>query len=170
MDKKDIKLILFLFLLTGILNNSYSEVNKVLTDSLNIKNQLLDEEIKKYAEDSIKFDVINRMIYLYGNAKIEYQKITISADYMEINWKENTIYASYTTDSINNKIGIPIFKEGQDVFQAHIIKYNFKTKKSYIKQITTKEGEGYILGKKVKKMENAFASSVKSFKEEMKKD
>lgn len=133
------------------MNNSYSQVNTVLNDSLKMKNQLLDDEIKKNADDSIRFDIKNRMIYLYGNAKIEYQNTTISADYIEIDWKENTIYATYTLDSINQKIGLPVFKEGQDVFQADIIKYNFKTKKSYIKQITTKEGEGYILGKKVKK-------------------
>ena len=30
--------------------------------------------------------------------------------------------------------------------------YNFKTKKCNVKQITTKEGEGYILGKTVKKI------------------
>ena len=59
-----------------------------------------------------------------------------------------------TNDSLGNKIGHPVFTEGNESFKAHEIIYNFKSKKCRVKQITTKEGEGYILGKVVKKTED----------------
>ena len=55
---------------------------------------------------------------------------------------------------IRKKIQIPFFKEGEESFNAEEIKYNLKSKKGIIKQIKAKEGEGFILGDKVKKTEN----------------
>ena len=91
---------------------------------------------------------------MYGSAKIKYQQTTITAAYIEIDWIKNTIFATTTLDSLGNKIGHPVFTEGNESFKAHEITYNFKSKKCRVKQISTKEGEGYILGKVVKKMED----------------
>ena len=55
---------------------------------------------------------------------------------------------------IADKIGAPIFTENKKSFQSEEITYNFKTKKCYVKEIKTKEGEGYILGENVKKVTN----------------
>ena len=55
-------------------------------------------------------------------------------------------------DSINQHIGKPVFSEGNDSFKADEITYNFKTKKCKVNNIITKEGEGYIHGETVKKM------------------
>ena len=154
MNIKAQKLLLLLFLLTGFINNSCAISTVILSDTLNSENVYFESEIEKFADDSIKLDIINRKAYLFGNAKIKYQHTTITASYIEINWNKNTIYATTSLDSLGNKIGHPVFTEGQESFKAHSITYNFKTKKCYVKQITTKEGEGYILGKTVKKTED----------------
>ena len=157
MNLKASKIFLLLFLLTGIINNS-SAYNLVIntdttTNTQNTKTYF-ESEIEKFADDSIKLDIINKKAYLFGNAKITYQNTTITASYIKIDWNKNTIYASTTLDSTGNKIGHPVFAEGNKSFKAHTITYNFKTKKCYVKQISTKEGDGYILGKTVKKTEN----------------
>ena len=149
------KLILIIFLLTGVINNYNLFSQQILIDSIQNKNNaeesFLKDEIIKDAQDSINIDILNKKIHLYGKAKIEYENIKISAGYIEIDWKTNTITAKPKTDSLGNLIEKPVFKENNESFQSKEIKYNFKTKKGIIKEINTKEGEGYILGKTVKK-------------------
>ena len=152
MNLKTQTLFLFLFLLTGAFNKSIADTIPPAPDSSQIQNNFFDDEIKQFAEDSLKLSIDGKKAFLYGNAKIEYQKTTITASYIEINWDKNTIYASFTTDSAKNKIGIPVFTEENESFKAEEMTYNFKTKKCSVKKITTKEGEGYILGKTVKKV------------------
>ena len=152
MNLKTQTLFLFLFLLTGAFNKSIADTIPPAPDSSQIQNNFFDDEIKQFAEDSLKLSIDGKKAFLYGNAKIEYQKTTITASYIEIDWDKNTIYASFTTDSAKSKIGIPVFTEENESFKAEEMTYNFKTKKCSVKKITTKEGEGYILGKTVKKV------------------
>ena len=153
MNLLNLKECLLLFLLTGLINNSSASNTFVFSDTT-VQNTFFEAEIQKDAQDSIKLDIINRKAYLYGSAKIKYQQTTITAAYIEIDWIRNTIFATTTLDSLGNKIGHPVFTEGNESFKAHEITYNFKSKKCRVKQIATKEGEGYILGKVVKKMED----------------
>jgi len=152
LNLKTLKLLLFSFLLTGIFNKSLADTIPNTIDSTKVQNNFFDDEIKQYAEDSLKLSIGSKKAFLFGNAKIEYQKTTITASYIEIDWNKNTIYAKSTLDSANNQIGKPVFKEGNESFTAEEMTYNFKSKKCSVKKITTKEGEGYILGKTVKKV------------------
>ena len=141
------------FLLTGFINNSDAS-NTLIFNDTTTQNYSFEAEIQKDAQDSIILDINNQKAYLYRNAKIKYQQTTITAAYIEIDWIKNTIFARTTLDSLGNKIGYPVFTEGNENFKAHEITYNFRSKKCRVKQISTKEGEGYILGKVVKKMED----------------
>ena len=147
------KLLLLLFLLTGLINNSEAFNTSLFRDTTE-ESSYFDSEIEKDAEDSIKLDIINQKAYLYGNARIKYQKTIITAAYIKIDWVTNTIFATNKIDSLGNKKGYPVFTEDNESFKAHEIIYNFRSKKCRVKQITAQEGDGYILGKVVKKMEN----------------
>ena len=144
-------------LLTGIIEKSFA-FNNNPKDSLiaNNKNSnfSFEDEIIKDAKDSINIDLKNKKIFLYGNAKILYKDIKIEAGFIEIDWNTNLITAKPKLDTLEKKIQIPFFKEGEESFNAEEIKYNLKSKKGIIKQIKAKEGEGFILGDKVKKTEN----------------
>ena len=154
MNLKKQTLFLFLFLLTGFFNKSHADTIPVINESKKKETKFLDDIITQYAEDSLILSLDGKIVFMHGNAKIEYKEITITASYIEINWNTKTIYASFTLDSLNKKIGKPIFTENKESFQSEEITYNFETKKCYVKEITTKEGEGYILGKTVKKLSN----------------
>jgi len=149
---------LITLLLTGIIEKTYPLNNEISIDStLEIKENtinLLEDDIIKDAKDSINIDIKNQKIFLYGNAKIEYLDIKIESGFIEIDWKTNIITAKPKIDSLGKFIEVPYFIEGDESFHAEEIKYNFKTKKGIIKHIKTKEGEGFILGEKVKKTEN----------------
>ena len=149
---------LITLLLTGIIEKTYPLNNEISIDStLEIKENtinLLEDNIIKDAKDSINIDIKNQKIFLYGNAKIEYLDIKIESGFIEIDWKTNIITAKPQIDSLGKFIEIPFFIEGDESFHAEEIRYNFKTKKGIIKHIKTKEGEGFILGEKVKKTED----------------
>ena len=55
-------------------------------------------------------------------------------------------------DSTGKLKGTPVFTEESETFTSDNMTYNYKTKKGIIRHISTKEGEGYLHGNKVKKM------------------
>jgi hypothetical protein len=132
-----------------------------LTPTANVSPSGVKSKIKYTARDSMFFDVVNEKLYLYGDAKVDYEDITLTADYIEINYTDHTVYAEGYKDSLGNPlrdsvgdyIGLPVFTQGSEKFFSHTITYNFDTKKGKIGIVTTKEGDGYIHGEVVKKDE-----------------
>ncbi|MFH0865475.1 MAG: putative LPS assembly protein LptD [Bacteroidota bacterium] len=146
--------------------NVYAQDTIVKTDSTLFKNDTIANETSDYAlsskvdytaGDSIRFDVINQKMYLYGNAEINYEDITLTADYIEVTFKINQLYAKGMPDSTGKVQGKPIFNQGAQSFSSATLTYNFKSKKGLITGIITKEGDSYIHGTLVKKFpDNSF--------------
>ena len=113
---------------------------------------LLETQIDYKAADEIHFNVINRKVFLHGNAEIEYGNISLKAAYIEIDFVTNQAFAEGVADSTGKVIGNPVFTESGTEFEAKIIKYNFDTKKGFIQKVITQEGEGYLHGEKIKRM------------------
>ena len=154
MKNKLQKLFLYFFLSTLIINNLTTNAQEsLLNKSIDTSNYFINNNIIKDASDSINVDIVNQKLFLYGNASIEYEQTKISAGIIVIDWNENTINARAIMDSLGNMIGYPVFNENGRSFKAKEMTYNYKTKKSFIKKISTKEGEGFIHGQKVKKTE-----------------
>jgi hypothetical protein len=124
--------------------NSVSERDSLtgLRDSLpgnsvadyKISKDALDDEVLYEAQDSSHVDLVNDRIHLYGGAKVEYQKIKLSANYMVIDFANNLIEGFHTKDSIKVRINPekPSFSDGDNTFTYRKIKYNFKSKKGLV--------------------------------------
>ncbi len=115
--------------------------------STNLKNKAVYD-----ADDSLIMDRANNMLYLYHNAVVNYDGIILKAEYIELDFKNNTVYAIGIPDSNGIIVGAPIFKDGGDEYQAGVIKYNFDTKKGLISDVTKNEGDIFIWMKKGKKL------------------
>lgn len=136
-----------------------SEESELSTDTVSIV-QLSDTMISKdalssklqyKATDSIRYDMKNRFVYLFGKVEVYYEDIELKAEEIEINLDSNLVMARGKQDSTGKFYGEPVMKEAGKEFQAHDIKYNFNTKKGIITEVMTHEGESYIHGKKVYK-------------------
>ncbi|AHM61908.1 hypothetical protein D770_18280 [Flammeovirgaceae bacterium 311] len=103
------------------------------------------------AKDSILFDAANRIVYLYGNAKIDYGDIKLEAAQITIDWTQSTLTAVGVTDSLGKEIGKPVFTQGAETFVTDNIRYNFKNRKATIRGVVTQQQEAYIHGNVVKK-------------------
>lgn len=111
----------------------------------------IETTIKYSAEDSIILDAEDKTVFLYNDAKVEYGKMNLTAHTIDMDHKTNKVNATFTTDSTGKRIGVPIFKDGSDEYEAGFIKYNYKTKRGQVKGIVTKQGDAVIRGKVVKK-------------------
>lgn len=132
------------------INDSIARKDTIKGDSINKKAPFSDV-IKHFGEDSTVFSVHNQKMFLYKNAYIKYIKTELYADYIRVDMKNNVAYASGLRDTTGKLIGKPKFKDGSQEFTCEELEYNFKTGKGYVKNIITKEGEGFIQGKITKK-------------------
>lgn len=111
--------------------------------------------VKYIATDSIDFDNTNQIVYLYGEAQVQYDKISLEADMIKVYIGKNEVHAFCKRDSITGKIlKKVVFNDDGETFEAPEMKYNFNTKKGRIIQATTQEGEMYLLSDVGKKMPN----------------
>ncbi|WP_017732092.1 putative LPS assembly protein LptD [Nafulsella turpanensis] len=111
----------------------------------------INTTINYSATDSIRFDVNDRTVYMFGGAKVDYGKIKLEADRITTNWETTMLTATGTEDSLGKTIGKPVFTDGPQQFVTDNIRYNFKTRKAIIKGIVTQQEEAFIHGETVKK-------------------
>jgi len=111
----------------------------------------LSSKVEYTANDSIRFNIAEQKVYLFGKAEIKYEDINLTANYIEISFKKNQLYAKGVADSTGKTTGEPVFTQGSQSFTSATLTYNFKTKKGLITSIITKEGESYLHGNLVKK-------------------
>ena len=104
------------------------------------------------AHDSVINDIQNRFTYLYGDASVTYEDMELRADYIEIDFKNNQLYACGVADSLGRIHGAPVFLQGDAHYNAREIMYNFTTHKGKITDVITTQDDGYIHGEQVKKM------------------
>lgn len=116
---------------------------------------MLTAKIDYASADSLSMDLRNKMAWMYGNASIEYEDIKLKAAIISIDFDNNTIHAYASQDSLGNPVGMPEFKQGDLSFKSKEIAYNFTTKKGLIQNVITKEGDGYIHGSVIKKVNDS---------------
>ncbi|WP_321438249.1 putative LPS assembly protein LptD [uncultured Bacteroides sp.] len=122
-------------------------------DSLSMKSkkkQALDAPVAYEASDSIVFTQ-GGFAHLYGKGKVNYEKIELQSDVITMNMDSSTVFAKGTTDSLGVVKGAPVFKDGETPYESKSIHYNFKSKRGYIKNVVTKQGEGYVTSYNAKK-------------------
>jgi len=84
----------------------------------------------------------------------------LEADIIVIDYDQSTITANAGTDSLGNRVGYPLFKNGTELYETRDMVYNFKTKKAKISEVVTKQNDGFLHGKTVYKSENNELYSV----------
>ena len=120
-----------------------------------IKSNAITAPIQSQAKDSIVLVLEGKnMFYLYGQAKVTQEARELTAEYMELNADSSLIYASYGLDSVKEEIGYPVFKEGDTQYEMKRLHFNYKTKKMYINDVITQQGEGYVTAGTTKRMSN----------------
>ena len=117
------------------------------------KKQPLDAPVVYSATDSIVFTA-GGFAHLYGQSKVNYEKIELTSEVITMNMDSSTVYARGVVDSMGVESGLPVFKDGDTPYESKEMRYNFKSKKGFINSIVTQQGEGYVVSKEAKKGAN----------------
>ncbi len=120
----------------------------------NIGRTKFDSKVERFAKDSIVQDIANRKIFLFGEAVINYEDITLKANYIEVDLNSNTVFASGLKDSTGKERGLPEFTQGDQTFKSNSMTYNFDSRKGFITSVLTEDGNGFLHGKSVKKLDD----------------
>lgn len=134
------------------------------SDSVSTTQQRGDIEttINYSAKDSIRASFDNQLVWLYGDAKIVYGEIELEADEIMIDYANSTLSAHGRRDSLGQRIGYPVFKNGSELYETKDIIYSFKTKRARITEVVTTQGESYIHGDIVYKNEKGELLSIRN--------
>ena len=117
------------------------------------KKEPLDAPVIYEASDSIVFTK-GGYAHLYGEGKVNYQNIELTSAIISMNMDSSTVYARGVADTTGVESGTPVFKDGETPYESKIMRYNFKTKKGFINNIVTQQGEGYVTSEEGKKGAN----------------
>ena len=141
-------------------NNSTIKVDSLGNDTIALdtvggkkEKQPLDAPVVYEASDSIVFTE-GGFAHLYGNGKVNYEKIELTSAVITMNMDSSTVYARGVADSTGVETGSPTFKDGETPYESKVMRYNFKTKKGFINNIVTQQGEGYVVSEEAKKGPN----------------
>ncbi|MFY0625748.1 MAG: LPS-assembly protein LptD [Reichenbachiella sp.] len=142
--------------LTRTIPSTYSMPN--LNDSTSLLSNSkakgdVETTIDYESKDSIFFDLKSQKMYLYGDSKIVYGDITLTAENINVDWVDNSLEAVHIKDSTGRKVGKPVFKESGETYETDDMKYNFKTRKAIINGIITEQDGAFMHGSRVKKNE-----------------
>ncbi len=125
--------------------------DSLVRDSL-AKQSDLQSTVEYQSQDSTIMDVDGKQVHLYGEAEVKYGTIQLKADYIRIDWTTNETFCQ----------GYLRFHHQENHRRAHVsgrprklhtreLRYNYKTKKGFIRGVVTQQGDGNIRGDKVKK-------------------
>ena len=113
----------------------------------------LDAPVNIESTDSLVM-VGRNMVYVYGEAKVTYDNLKLDAAEVDIDMKTNDVYAMGRRDSTGELVGQPVFDENGTPYESETMSYNFKSRRGYITNVVTQQGEGYITGGRAKKTED----------------
>ena len=122
-------------------------------DSIRAHTQL-EAPVFSTARDSVVEDYRDgkTMLYYYGDVKVTYDNMEITAQYMEYNADTRTVFATGVIDSTGVMQGKPVMKEGNNNYEMESVYYNFTSRKARINNMVTQDEQGFLHGTSLKKM------------------
>jgi hypothetical protein len=125
------------------------------TFDFKISRDSLDAPITYDAEDSMVLDVPTKKITLYGKkTNTDYKDNNLTAPVIELNQQTGTLIASIRRDSAGKVLSMPTYKQGDFTSTSDSLKFNLKSGKGITKSTYTQQGEMFVYGETIKKIDN----------------
>ena len=142
---------------SGVLDAFVQFKDTLQADTLS--NDSVKGKKKKDAIDApVYYECVDSMVwsrngnaYLYGSSKVNYDNIELTASIISMNMDSSVVHATGSVDTTGVVTGLPIFMDGGTPYESDRMTYNFKTKKGFINNVYTQQGDGFLMGGKAKK-------------------
>ncbi|MBO4801562.1 MAG: LPS-assembly protein LptD [Bacteroidaceae bacterium] len=129
----------------------HTGIDTLAIDSSKQSKSALDAPVDFSVKDSIVFDYGANRVNFYGNAVVKYSNLELTADRMDMSIDSSIVHALGTKDSLGKVTVPPVFKQGSDEYEPDRISYNFKTRKAFINNVYTQQGEGFMTSNESKR-------------------
>ena len=114
----------------------------------------LNAPVAYHADDSMIFDVPGKKLILYGKtSKVKYEDNELIAPLIEYDQSTNLVKAYLKKDSTGKVISYPTFNQGDFKSVSDTIAFNLRSGKGLTKGTYTQQGEMYVYGEKIKKVD-----------------
>ena len=127
----------------GVAKNDTLAADTARNDSAKKKDPL-DAPVVYSASDSITYDADSKKAFLYGDGNVKYEKMELKAERIEMNMDSSLVHAYGEEDSTGVWTGQPVYTQGSEKYDSEVMSFNFKTKKGFINNVKTEQGEGYM--------------------------
>ena len=121
----------------------------VKTDTVVSAKEVLQTSVFYTAKDSMVFTG-NNLGYLYGDADVKYGDLAIKGEYITMDMDSSIISSTFGLDSAGKEFGYPVFSEGGMEYEMKKVRYNFNTRKAFINNVVTQQGDGHIVANEAK--------------------
>ena len=118
--------------------------DSVVSDSVKPRKSGIDAPVSYVAADSMVYDAGSRLAFLYGEAKVNYQDMQLNAAKITMAMDSSMVHAEGRRDSSDAWVGRPLFQQGSDEYDSERMSFNFKTKKGFIRNVNTVQGNGFM--------------------------
>ena len=125
-----------------------------VNDSTSVRKPGIDSPVKYTASDSLVYDAQTGFAYLYGDTQVNYQNMQLTAARMQMCMDSSMVHAEADRDSLGTLNGKPMYKQGQDEYESEKMSFNFKTKKGFISNVYTMQGNGFLQSQDSKRSED----------------
>ena len=128
-----------------------TKTDTIVSDTIPKKKNMLDGIISYSAKDITSINPKKKQIFLYNEAKVQYQDMNIESGIIVIDYGKDLVYAGRIKDSSGIYLQSPVLKQGQDIIEPDSIVFNTKTKKALIWNSKTEQQGGRIISDLSKK-------------------
>ena len=123
-------------------------------DSVKERKPGIDSPVKYEAKDSMTYDAATGFAYLFGESKVQYQGMELNAAKMSMNIDSSMVYADAHRDTTGTLSGKPLYKQGSEQYESESMAFNFKTKKGFISNVSTTQGNGFLTSREGKRADD----------------
>lgn len=104
----------------------------------------IDAPVDYECTDSLVYDAETRLVHLYGKAQVKYMDMTLNAAKITMNMDSSMVRAAGERDTAGILQDKPVYSQGSDNYHSELMVFNFKTKKGYITNVETTQGDGFM--------------------------
>ena len=128
--------------------------DSVPVDSAKQKSSGLDAPVEYAAADSMVYDAEVGLAFLYGKAKVNYQDMQLDAAAITMNMDSSLVHATGRRDSTGTLHDKPVYRQGSDNYDSENMSFNFETKKGFISNVATTQGNGFLQSQNSKRTDD----------------
>jgi LPS-assembly protein len=129
-----------------------TSIHKTDTLHVNLSKDSLDAPIIYSASDSVVFVIPDKKIIFYSKGDIKQKDAELTADSLTIDQGTNLVTAVSRRDSAGHIVSRPKMVQAGSTTESDVIKYNTKSQKGLTYQSNTQQGEIFIHGQTIKKV------------------